>query len=428
MREVIVNIILYSIEMLIAYMYFNRLFVKRQKVKFILLVSEILYLFISIFNIVFSNIVLNIILFLIINIIMALVNYHITFRQAVAHAIILTAVMLICECIVVFSASTLSTVEFTSYQQNFAVLLTEAALSKILYSILCFALNKRKKSTQDIKAKAPIYLFIFPICSVMMLLLLISVSQTYIVSITLNRLISFLSIALLLSVVLTYVLYDNYAKKEAELFELRNQLFKFETDKAYYQILERQNDEIHAFSHNTKNHFQVIKSLTNEKSVEEYVDKCYEKLDKFSAFGKTKNKILDIIINKYSVLCEIKKIDFVVSIKTANLSYIKDDELSVLLSCIIDNAVEAAEKTDERRIEFNLNQQGFFDVLTCINSCNPDPNLKSSILKTTKANTQIHGFGIRNIRQIAKKNNAEYSHTYDEINKEFITTIIFERS
>lgn len=427
MTEVIINIILYSIEMLIAYMYSNKLYTKKHKTIIILLNSELLYLSISIFNILFNNIVANIISFVIINIIIFIINYNITLRQSIIHTVILTAIMLVSECIVTFSASAAFDIAFLSYKVNFTVLLIESSLSKMLYTILCYILTKNKKGSDTSYTKTPLYLFIFPVCAVMMLVLLTSISTLYNISGLLNTFISILSITLLVAVVLNYILYDNFSKKEQELFELKNELSKIETDKSYYQILERQNDEIHSFSHNIKNHFQVIKSLTNEKDVESYIDECYGKLEKYSMFGKTNNKILDIIINKYSVLCEIKSIELFVSVKTANLSYIKDDELSTLLSCVLDNAVEAAEKTNNPKIEFNLNNQNFFDVLTCINSCNYNPDFNNKVLKSTKSNSEMHGYGTRSIKKIVKNNNGTYSWNYDKESNEFITTIIFKK-
>lgn len=427
MSEIIVNIALYSIEMLIAYMYSNNLFAKKRKTAFIILNSEILYLSISILNILFNNIVINIICFIMINIIILIINYNISIRQSIIHAVILTAIMLVSECIVTFSASAIFNIAFLTYKENFTVLLIESSLSKILYTMLCYILTKNKEGYKTSHTKTPLYLFIFPVCAVMMLVLLISISTIYDITGTLNKFISILSIILLIAVVLNYILYDNYAKKEKELLELRNELSKAEIDKSYYQILERQNEEIHSFSHNTKNHFQVIKSLTNEENVENYIDECYGKLEKYSMFGKTNNKILDIILNKYSLLCEIKNIEFLVSIKTANLSYIKDDDLSTLLNCILDNAVEAAEKTENGRIELNLNNRNFFDVLTCINSCNYNPDFDKKILKTTKENADMHGYGTKSIKKIVKNNKGTYSWKYDKENNEFITTIIFKK-
>lgn len=427
MTEIIINIALYSIEMLIAYMYSNNLFSKKHKTAFIVLNSEILYLSISIFNVLFNNIVINIICFITINIIILIINYNISIRQSIIHSVILTAIMLVSECIVTFSASAIFNIAFLTYKENFTVLLIESSLSKILYTMLCYILTKSKEGYDTSHTKTPLYLFIFPVCAVMMLVLLISISTIYDITGTLNKFISVLSIILLVAVVLNYILYDNYAKKEKELYELRNELSKIETDKSYYQILERQNEEMHSFSHNTKNHFQVIKSLTNEKNVENYIDKCYGKLEKYSMFGKTNNKILDIIINKYSVLCEIKNINFFVSVKTANLLYINDDDLSTLLNCILDNAVEAAEKTENGRIELNLNNQNFFDVLTCINSCNYNPDFDKKVLKTTKENADMHGYGTKSIKKIVRNNKGTYSWKYDKENNEFITTIIFKK-
>lgn len=427
MSEIIVNIALYSIEMLIAYMYSNNLFAKKRKTAFIILNSEILYLSISILNILFNNIVINIICFIMINIIILIINYNISIRQSIIHAVILTAIMLVSECIVTFSASAIFNIAFLTYKENFTVLLIESSLSKILYTMLCYILTKNKEGYKTSHTKTPLYLFIFPVCAVMMLVLLISISTIYDITGILNKFISILSIILLIAVVLNYILYDNYAKKEKELLELRNELSKAEIDKSYYQILERQNEEIHSFSHNTKNHFQVIKSLTNEENVENYIDECYGKLEKYSMFGKTNNKILDIILNKYSLLCEIKNIEFLISVKTANLSYIKDDELSTLLNCILDNAVEAAEQTENGRIELNLNNQNFFDVLTCINSCNYNPDFDKKILKTTKENADMHGYGTKSIKKIVRNNKGTYSWKYDKENNEFITTIIFKK-
>lgn len=427
MTEIIINIALYSIEMLIAYMYSNNLFSKKHKTAFIVLNSEILYLSISIFNVLFNNIVINIICFITINIIILIINYNISIRQSIIHSVILTAIMLVSECIVTFSASAIFNIAFLTYKENFTVLLIESSLSKILYTMLCYILTKNKEGYDTSHTKTPLYLFIFPVCAVMMLVLLISISTIYDITGTLNKFISVLSIILLVAVVLNYILYDNYAKKEKELYELRNELSKIETDKSYYQILERQNEEMHSFSHNTKNHFQVIKSLTNEENVENYIDECYGKLEKYSMFGKTNNKILDIILNKYSLLCEIKNIEFLISVKTANLSYIKDDELSTLLNCILDNAVEAAEQTENGRIELNLNNQNFFDVLTCINSCNYNPDFDKKILKTTKENADMHGYGTKSIKKIVRNNKGTYSWKYDKENNEFITTIIFKK-
>lgn len=427
MSEIIVNIALYSIEMLIAYMYSNNLFAKKRKTAFIILNSEILYLSVSILNILFNNIVINIICFIMINIIILIINYNISIRQSIIHAVILTAIMLVSECIVTFSASAIFNIAFLTYKENFTVLLIESSLSKILYTMLCYILTKNKEGYKTSHTKTPLYLFIFPVCAVMMLVLLISISTIYDITGILNKFISILSIILLIAVVLNYILYDNYAKKEKELLELRNELSKAEIDKSYYQILERQNEEIHSFSHNTKNHFQVIKSLTNEENVENYIDECYGKLEKYSMFGKTNNKILDIILNKYSLLCEIKNIEFLISVKTANLSYIKDDELSTLLNCILDNAVEAAEQTENGRIELNLNNQNFFDVLTCINSCNYNPDFDKKILKTTKENADMHGYGTKSIKKIVRNNKGTYSWKYDKENNEFITTIIFKK-
>lgn len=157
--EIVINIILYSIEMLIAYMYSGNLYSKKRKTSIILLNCEILYLSISVFNILFNNIIVNIVSFILINIVIFIINYNISIRQSIIHSIILTAIMLVSECIVTFSATALFDIAFLSYRENFTVLLIESSLSKIFYTILCFVLTKNKKVTDDSHTKIPfIYL------------------------------------------------------------------------------------------------------------------------------------------------------------------------------------------------------------------------------------------------------------------------------
>ena len=51
---------------------------------------------------------------------------------------------------------------------------------------------------------------------------------------------------------------------------------------------------------------------------DEYIDKVYGQIRYYSLFGNTKNKMLDLMINKYQSICENESINFFVSIKTWN--------------------------------------------------------------------------------------------------------------
>lgn len=428
MKSYIANCAVYIIEMLISFMYFSDLFTKKKKTNQIIVLGCILYLLISSINIIFeNNVFLNLFSFILINVIFTMSSFNITFQKSFLHTIILTASMVISESAIIFIISAIFNHELTMYQNDFSVYILDAVLSKTFLLLICKLLIKIKLvPTKAPKGKTPFYLFVYPFCTMIVLVLFRTLSIRYNISSELNTCVSIVSFILLFSIIITYILYGNTVKKDNELFELKNELSRIEVDESYYLILEHQNEEMHAFAHDTKNHLSTIKYLADDEQVDEYIDKIYSDLNKYSASGKTDNKILDIILNKYSVLCEINKIEFYTVVKTANLNYISSSDLSSLLNNMLDNALEAARKSKGKRIELSINRAQSFDVLTCTNSCDVRPEAENHILKTTKEDKRFHGYGTKSMRKIVKKYNGTYKWDYNEGAREFTTSIIFE--
>lgn len=93
--------------------------------------------------------------------------------------------------------------------------------------------------------------------------------------------------------------------------------------------------------------------------------------------------MLDLIISKYVTLCEKKNIKFSVDVKTANLAYVSDSDLSTLMNNLLDNAVEATERADERFIQVYIFSKGsMHDGLVIKNSCAVSPKAFWSIIKS----------------------------------------------
>ena len=138
--------------------------------------------------------------------------------------------------------------------------------------------------------------------------------------------------------------------------------------------------------------------------------------------------MLDLIISKYIVACKNNNIKFDYEVKTANLEYIDDAELSILFNNILDNAVEAAKISNEKYIEFSLRHINNMDLLSVVNSCDNPPKHYNRQLITTKFDTNNHGFGTKIIKKHAKKNNGKYEWSYDDKEHKFHLTILFQRN
>lgn len=101
-------------------------------------------------------------------------------------------------------------------------------------------------------------------------------------------------------------------------------------------------------------------------------------------FGNTKNKFLDLLLNKYKSICDSSGISFEYNIRTANLSFMDAPDLITLLSNILDNAVEAASVSEKKTIELSINRVNEFDMLSCVNSSDRKPQSVGKSLRTSK--------------------------------------------
>ena len=80
-------------------------------------------------------------------------------------------------------------------------------------------------------------------------------------------------------------------------------------------------------------------------------------------------------------------------------------EIAVLFGNLLDNAIDAAKDTSEKRIALNIQKNAIYLIILVSNS------IKSSVLKsnknleTSKPDKELHGIGIKSIKNIVKKHN-----------------------
>lgn len=317
-------------------------------------------------------------------------------------------------------------IDFSQYASELVYYILFTSLSMITYLIFSLILISviRLLKIKDIKqSQSPAYTFIYPICA----LLTIFVYWILATNHALNKIEKYyiiVSVSLtLFSVIATYAFYLYTSKKENELLELRLSMEKIKTEEEYYKLLDYQTGELKRLIHDEKNHLQVIKEISSEDDVKKYISEILGDINYSGSVALTKNKFLDCILNKYTIQCNSLKISFDINIKTANLSFMDNTDLTALMSNLLDNAISAADKSTERKIELSVNKAYGMAALTCINSCDVKPTVKGRELRTTKEEPGYHGIGTKSIKKIVKKYNGEYSWRYDENEKQFVTVI-----
>ena len=145
---------------------------------------------------------------------------------------------------------------------------------------------------------------------------------------------------------------------------------------------------------------------------QELIDDLQSSISIYDAKVDTGNKLLDVLLTEKSLYCEKNGINFSCMADGARLSFLSDGDLYCLFGNIIDNALEAVSKIEEKeRRVINLVVKVKNDMLIVQQDNFYDGNLQFSdgLPVTTKNDKDYHGFGMRSIRMIVHKYDGEFT-------------------
>lgn len=180
--------------------------------------------------------------------------------------------------------------------------------------------------------------------------------------------------------------------------------------KQQYDYQLQQSAAIRRFKHDLVNHIGVLRELMNEKKTEEareYIDTIWNIQDAFDLKIHTGDSSLDVIVNYYSYLAIKEHIEFVVSGKLTGKMPLEMFDMTTLMGNILQNAVEAAAKTNVPRIRVELIEHRKEIFIVVSNSAAERINTKSDFFMTSKKDRENHGFGLKNIVSTVEKYHGE---------------------
>lgn len=417
--------------LVIVLVMFYNIFNAKKKMMIVTLYSTLIMAVPCILFFAFDHVHLNMLTFALAVFFIALVCFDCSWVSALVIAIVAEAALTGSEFLAMNFLTIIFGTNLTDYRSTDYMYFLMTFISKLMFFLICQLISHFKLLFFDKSSKnsiTPFFLLIYPLCTMFACGLLWRMSFEYNFSNTVSMYIVLACAFFLLSIIATYIFYNKSSKKEAELFRLQADLNRVKVDEDYYKVLDQQNQVLKTFVHDEKNHLAVIKSLADNEEIDKYIDNICSGLSRYSSSGNTNNKMLDLIINKYKLLCETENIDFDITIKTSNLSFMDNADLNAMLSNILDNAVEAAKKSKIKKIDLSINKANGFDMLTCVNSSDSKPHAVAGTLKTTKDDKRFHGIGVKSIKRIVGKYKGSYDWEYDSEKHEFFTYIIFNNS
>ncbi len=423
-------ILMYFIDWLIVYTYAKSIYKSRTRFSALLSIG-FFALLLLLYKYVTTAEVVGLIFTLICNILCIFACFKSTYKSALFHGVALTLSGCISEVIStviipVFGAPSLI---FVRDLLNFdiAVYPVNTIISKLFFLLICRLLLKFSGRENNSKTWGRWFsLSVLPISSIFVILVIYSLTS-YMLFSNLQRTVCIVSLVLLLIANVTvYYIYEKAEKSSQKLTELELISQKNEINLHYLQLLEEKNEKMNIMAHDFKKHLVAISDISDSPEVKEYISQMFDDIGKYTRLAKTKNRLLDVILSKYTDMCEAKEIRFEVNVSTDNLDFIDSYDISALFSNILDNAYEAAAVSGEKYIYLEIARVlGSYHKIIVKNSSDISPKAHNGKLLSTKKNKELHGFGTKSIQKIVNKYHGELQWEYDETAKEFKLMIVF---
>lgn len=222
-----------------------------------------------------------------------------------------------------------------------------------------------------------------------------------------------LSFGLMLMNVMFYFTMWDIVIKERENQEYRLSQEKTRGQLRLYESMEESYREQRKRVHEFKNHIGCIQGLLegeNASEAKEYVNRIQTTMFMDDNSVKTGNIIIDIIVNQKYREALKEQITFVMQLDKLEHFPMKEEDIVILLSNLLDNALEACQRIsnpEARTIKFHLVHKKQKYILVVSNTIAEEIIIKNHIAETTKVDKYKHGIGMHNIREILRKYKAD---------------------
>lgn len=216
-------------------------------------------------------------------------------------------------------------------------------------------------------------------------------------------LVSILTAALniLLFVLLDRMQRDAVLKEEYRLSEL-----SLAAQEARIKETREQYEKMQTLRHDMRHCLTAAAELLTEGKTEAartYIENVLDEQVNRTVVGiDTDNAVVDAVINHCIAACRQEQIEMKCMID-ANSWTVADTDMSVLLSNLLDNAVNGCKGVPNPQIELVIGTKKAFTYLVVKNSIASSVLEKNPKLWTDKEDHEMHGFGVLSIRRIAEK-------------------------
>lgn len=421
----ITDILTGFVEAFMIFMIYNTFCEKRECLPSWVYIVGVLSLtfLINISNTLFDFGIFNVVAMILLSFVMSfLYKGKVIIKAAISVLIFL--IMVIMEVVVLFAITLIYKITVSDVVNNPSYRLLGTIISKSLTLLLVniIRLHFKKKSLYMGVSYRILFLLMF-VSSTITIFLIFKLSYdiggTYMYNVSI-----ICSFGLMLSTFFALYLYEHLTR-QAEIIQNQKQ-YEYhlkEQIKHLDEIVVTQN-QIKKFKHDFLNYEIGLKSYLENKDCDgaiSYLNSLSDNFGNSENIIETGNAALDAILSAKKAIAESKGISFTTQIQIPQKVDIEPIDMCIIFGNAIDNAIEACEKIKDKskKIDLTLICQDKRVFCKITNTIAERPN---NIFKTSKSDTQNHGFGLDNIKTSLAKYNSEP--TITQTNDEFIIKFI----
>lgn len=433
---VICYIFIFIFEQFVSLMYFNnKFYLKSSKfyLYIILVFSFLIQFFGNYIGNKFSFPEVNLITFFICNILFVLLLFKATIKQAFFNVVLLEGLMVTSELGVMHLTSILLKINLQEYLSDNTVIILETIGTKTLYFTIAYLISKFSTKEKQNKNKNKIkdtsyFLFILPVLSIFIIISFTHLSIKYNTDNYSKVTFTLISIILLFFNILIFIVHEKMLKALCKNTELQLEAQKNKINEEYYKNIQAQYELSNILIHDIKKCLTNIKNFANNNDNEliaEYVDSIYKGYDIKKLKQYSNNKLVNVIVSRYSELCSIKNIDFSVDIRNIDFSFLSNSDLTAILDNLLENAYEAAELSNKRAMNLYIDKiNENYNIFEISNTT--DKALEPNIHITTKNDKGYHGIGLQSVTRIVKLYSGDINYMFNVENKTFTVTVLIK--
>ncbi len=300
---------------------------------------------------------------------------------------------------------------FASIQQDYTLTtnmqMFMAIISQILLFCILLVIKKRfvKQDFAMLTRMEWLRVMVFPVFTIISTISM-SVYFGFSTNVEQKNMLLCIAFGMLIMNILLFYLIGDILKREAGL--RKEALFRKQVKseiEMYQQISENYNQQ-RKREHEFRNQMLVIGALVKDRKLdmlEDYLSKWEEKPENRIDYFDTNHVIVNVVLNTKYQEARDKGIAFVVKINDLSKIQIQDEDVVIILSNLLNNAIEACESCKEKVIKIKLVKEKRQTVISVINTFGLEPVLSGGEYQTTKENKAAHGIGIHNIKETVGK-------------------------